>query len=120
MTHLNLYIDEKTDHIYDESGAIVGEQRGKQVKLLPFENAPFIVNGFPEGWKLDAEEWLVLVDGETQDAAMVRQYYECYFGLFVVPIDNNLRTNRCAIHLKTDYYNSIEANQSLTISLKKR
>ena len=113
---MNLFIEKDSDNIFDENGDVVGEQRGKLCKLAPFANAVFVESGYPEGWKLDAEEWPIMYEGTTLDIARPRQYFECYFGLFIVPFDNDFRLNRCAIHLKNEILEQIDG--SLTLSYR--
>lgn len=116
---LTLYIDE-TNNIYDESDTIVGEQRGKDISLAPFVNAPFIVSGYPEGWKLDAKEWPIKYKKTTLDIARKRQYYECYNGLFIIADDNDLQLARCGIHLKREFFDSLDNKNNLLVTLEKK
>lgn len=117
---LELYIDQKSNKIYNESGEIVGEQRGKECTLAPFDDATFVESGYPEGWKLDAEEWPIYYKKDILDAARERQYYECYFGLYIVPLSNDLRINRCGIFLKDTFYQSIKDHKTFVLCLKEK
>ena len=116
--HLNLYIDRNNDKIYNSDGEIVGEQRGQLCKLAPFANAPFVESQYPNGWRLDSDEWPIMYLGEILDVASKEQYYECYYGLYIVPLDNDLSLNRCGIYLNKDLLESLDCEFSLSIDYK--
>lgn len=114
---LKLIIETNGNKIYNDQGNHIGEQRGKQCKLVPFENGEFIPVSFPEGFKLDADSWLIEFESYL-DEAHKEEYYECYRGIYVLPYNNDMKIYRCSIFLFDEVYKQLENSDKLIVSLE--